>query len=656
MKLQSAICNLETKKSAMLKILFKPTNRSIEVAAGENLLQAAAKADVHINASCGGEGTCGKCKVVIEGTSYEADNKSKLTGEEIEKGYALACQTIVYGDLIVSVPLESELIAKTRGRIKTLTSTTESWNEQLESLDLNPKVFKRYVEPPKPSLQDSVSDASRILRLIKRDIETADIVVELTVLKDLEGLVRDADWKVTATLIREASHYRLIRIEAGDTTGRQYAVAVDVGTTTCVGALVDLNQKKILCESSEYNGQISLGDDVISRMVFAKKGDGLKLLQQRVAETIDKLIKNLLRKSKVGKENIDLIVAAGNTIMTHLLYGVTTDRIREAPYVPVFSFPPIVGGADLGIKMLPQAKVVAFPCVASYLGGDITAGVVASGLVGSDRLTLYIDIGTNGEIVLAGGSNWLVGCSCSAGPAFEGGGVKDGIRSIEGAIERVSIERDTFETVFTTIGDKLALGICGSGLIDLLAELFLTGVIDKRGKINGEIDTKRIRKDDQGGWEYVVAWKNMTATGDDIVISEVDIDNLMRAKAAVFAGITTLVEGVGVNLDDIDEILIAGSFGNYIRIKEAITIGLLPDVSEDKYKFVGNGSLYGCAKAAVNQDILAEAGGITKNMSYQELSADNTFMEKYMSALFLPHTNDELFPSVKRATKKRLES
>lgn len=633
----------------MPKILFKPTNRLVEVTAGENLLQAAAKADVHINASCGGDGTCGKCKVIALGDSLKTDSRSKLTNEEIAKGYVLACQTSVFNDITIDVPLESELLAKGRARIKTLTATIDSWNEQLKILDLNPIVFKRFIDLTPPSLQDSVSDATRILRPLQRDLGTTDIVIELPVLRELERLVRNADWRVTATLLREASHYRLVRVEAGDTTAKHYAMALDVGTTTLVGELIDLNEKKILAESSEYNAQITLGEDVISRMVYAKKGDGLQILQQRAVATIDKLVKTLLRRAKLDAADIGLIVAAGNTIMTHFLFGVTTDRIRETPYVPVFRFSPIVNGRDIGLERLPDVKVVAFPCVASYLGGDITAGVVAADLINHDKLTLYIDIGTNGEIVL-GNSEWLLGCSCSAGPAFEGAGVKDGVRSVDGAIERVSIERDTFETVFTTINGKLACGICGSGLIDLLAEMFLCGIIDKRGKINRDLGISRIREGEHG-WEFVVAWEKVTSTGGDVVITEVDIDNLMRAKAAVYAGITTLVEGIGVNPEDIDQIMIAGSFGNYIRVQEAITIGLLPDLPVERFKFVGNGSLLGCAKAAVDQGIMRKAGDITRSMSYQELSADNKFMEKYLSALFLPHTHEELFPSVKIGVK-----
>ena len=627
------------------KILFKPTNRSIEIEKGENLLTAAAKADVHINASCGGEGTCGKCKVIVSGGRVKTDPRSKLNKAEIKKGYVLACQTQVLDDITVDVPMESELLAQAQGRIQTLTASTENWNSRLQKLATDSIIIKKFIKLPVPSLQDSVSDATRVTRELKKELgHNVKIQIDFKILKELEAFIRDSDWMLTVTLLKEFEVYRVINLAAGDTTARQYAIAVDVGTTTCVGEIVDVNAKKILGEQSEYNAQISLGDDVISRMVYAKKGDGLQILQRRAAATIDKIIKKLLRRTKIKAEEVELIVLAGNTIMTHLLYGVGTDMIREAPYVPVFRFVPTVKGCDIGLTLLPETAVVAFPCVASYLGGDITAGVVASGLNKNKDLSLYIDIGTNGEIVL-GNSEWLLGCSCSAGPAFEGGGVKDGIRSIDGAIERVIIERGTYETVFTTIGNKTACGICGSGLIDLIAEMFLSGVIDKRGKINSNLGISRIRENEHG-WEFVVAWANTTSVGRDIVITEVDIDNLMRAKAAVYAGITTLVDSVGVKPEELDQILIAGSFGNYIRVKEAVTIGLLPDLPVEKYKFVGNGSLLGCVKAAINIDEWKQAAEITKSMSYQELSADNSFMERYTSALFLPHTDKKLFPSV----------
>lgn len=628
----------------MPKILFHPADKHVEVSAGDDILLAAAKADVHINASCGGDGTCGKCKVVVEGRRVDTKSTTRLTEEEIAKGYVLACQTPVFDDLEVRVPPESELLSKERSRIKTLTSSVDSWNRQLSELEFDPPVIKHYLELPEPTLADSVSDLSRIRRFLRRDLGIADIRFSLDLLKEAPAVLRSSGWRVTVTLLKELDHYRLLKLEAGDTSARHYGLVVDVGTTTCAAQIIDIKARRIVAEASEYNRQVSYGEDVISRMVYAKKARGLEVLQKKAIQTIDKLVATLVHETKIDPADISMVVMAGNTIMTHLLLGITTDHIREAPYTPVFRFAPIVESGALGFKLLGNIPIILYPCVASYLGGDITAGVVAVDLVDRPGPTLYIDIGTNGEIVL-GNQEWLLGCSCSAGPAFEGAGVKDGVRSIEGAIERVDVEPGTFETVFITIGGKLPIGVCGSGLIDLLAELFKAGVLDKRGKFHQDLGTDRVRLGERG-WEFVVAWAKMTAVGRDIVFTEVDIDNLMRAKAAVYAGITTLAASVGVELADLEEIMIAGSFGNYIKVEEAVAIGLLPDLPIEKFKFVGNGSLLGAAKAAVSSPILKKATDITRSMSYLELSADTGFMDKYVSALFLPHTNEKLFPSV----------
>jgi uncharacterized 2Fe-2S/4Fe-4S cluster protein (DUF4445 family) len=628
-----------------MKVFFKPTNRSSKAGSKENLLEVATRADVHINASCGGQGTCGKCKVLVEDGKVKTKSTGNLTNKEIANGYVLACQSEVVTDLVVDVPLESELISKGRTKINTLVSSNDYIEKQLRDLNVNPLVVKKYVELDPPSLADSVSDQVRLQRALRPHLQSRKLSFSNTSLRQLAKVVRQGDWKVTASLFLEDGVYRLIKTEVGDTSNEHYAFALDLGTTTCVLKLVDLVSKKVIAEASAYNGQISCGEDVISRMVYAKKGNGLEILQHRATETIDKLIRRVLRRAKIAAEKVSLLVVAGNTVMTHLLFGISPEHIRETPYIPVFRFPPVVIGKEIGLNQAADVRVVAFPCVASYLGGDITSGIVASDLLSGRELSLYIDIGTNGEIVL-GNSEWLLGCSCSAGPAFEGAGVKDGVRSIDGAIERVIIEKDSYETVFETINSKMPVGICGSGLIDLLAEMFMAGVVDKRGKMNRDLGIDRIRKGDYG-WEFVVAWGNVTAKGRDIVITEVDVDNLMRAKAAVYAGITTLVDSVGLKLSNIDQILIAGSFGNYIRIQEAVTIGLLPDLPAEKFKFVGNGSLLGSTKAAIDSGFLRRAEEISKNISYQELSADNKFMDRYVSALFLPHTNETLFPSVK---------
>lgn len=628
----------------MPKVVFQPSRREVEVVDGENLLQAAARADVLINASCGGEGTCGKCKVRVQGNVETDDPRSRLSADERDNGMVLACQTAVAGDLTVEVPLESELLGKGAARIKTLAATTSDWNERLGVLAANPVLSKIVLNITPPSLADSVSDSTRLLRSLRKELQTEDVGIDIDLMQRLGGILRDGDWHVTASILQCGEKPLLANLEAGDTTAVNYILVVDIGTTTISAQIVDVVSKTILAEASSYNAQISCGEDVISRMVYAKKGDGMRVLQDRVAATIEQLVEKLAKRAKVDATAIGAVVVAGNTVMTHLLLGVPTDTIREAPYVAAFRFAPLVKASDIGLQGLGNARVLAYPCVASYLGGDITSGVVASGLIHGTDLSLYIDVGTNGEIVL-GNSEWLLGCSCSAGPAFEGAGVKDGVRSIPGAIEKVSIDRDDFETVFDTIGGKLASGVCGSGLIDLMAEMLRSGVLDKRGKIDLDIDSKRVRQGPYGP-EFVVAWESMTSVGHDIVITEVDVDNLMRAKAAVYAGITTLVDSVGVRMGDLERVFIAGSFGNYIRVREAVSIGLLPDLPEEKYSFVGNGSLLGCAMAAVDRSKLDYAAEITKAMSYQELSADNTFMERYMAALFLPHTDESQFPSL----------
>jgi uncharacterized 2Fe-2S/4Fe-4S cluster protein (DUF4445 family) len=547
-------------------------------------------------------------------------------------------------DMVVNIPVESELLAKGRSQIKTLTSGMDSWNAQLGDLEPDPALIKLYLELPEPSLTDSVSDLSRLVRLVRRELGIHDVDARLELVKAIPRILRESEWRVTATLAQVGERVRLIKVESGDTTARHYALAVDIGTTTCAAQLIDIGRREIVAQASEYNRQIDYGEDVISRMVYAKKGRGREILKNKVIQTIDRLTADLIEQSGVPAGDISFAVMAGNTIMVHLALGISTEAIRETPYTPVFRFAPEVSAGQLGFKELPDVPLVFYPCVASYLGGDITSGVVAAGLTEREELSLFIDIGTNGEIAL-GNNEWTLGCSCSAGPAFEGAGVKDGVRSIDGAIERVVIEKGTYETVFTTIGGHLPLGICGSGLIDLLAELFQSGLVDKRGKFNRELDIDRVRQGDHG-WEFVIAWARVSGVGRDIVLTEVDIDNLMRAKAAVYAGIMTLVESVGVELADLDEILIAGSFGNYIKIQEAVTIGLLPDLPVDRFRFIGNGSLLGAAKAAIDRKALDKAAAVARSMSYLELSADTGFMDKYVSALFLPHTDRHLFPSV----------
>jgi uncharacterized 2Fe-2S/4Fe-4S cluster protein (DUF4445 family) len=438
----------------------------------------------------------------------------------------------------------------------------------------------------------------------------------------------------------------VINIEPGDTREKHYSLAFDIGTTTVCGQLLDLNRGNVVAESIAYNGQISYGQDVITRIAYCQRPGGLKRLQQAVVGTINDIISELLAQSQVKLEHVGHLMVAGNTTMTQILLGLDPKYIRLAPYTPVANFFPPVNASSLGIKVNEHVYLFTFPAVASYVGGDIVSGVVGAGVHQRKTLTLFMDIGTNGEIVI-GNSDWLVTASCSAGPAFEGGGIKHGIVASEGAIEEFSINPSTLEPEIGTIGGAKPKGICGSGLINIVAGLLEARVIAPNGKFNPDLPTKRVRRGSDG-YEYVLAWAQDTQTGKDIVITEVDIDNLMRAKAAMYAGCQTLSKSVGLGGCEFEQVIIAGAFGSHINIERAITIGLLPDLPPERFVFIGNGSLLGARLTSFSTDLLDDARRVAQMMTNFELSENVEFMNNYMAALFLPHTDANAFPRVSK--------
>lgn len=636
--------------------MFLPDNRYIVVARGENLLKAAMDSDVHINASCGGSGSCGKCRVVIEEGEVEREPNPKLSEEDIGKGYALACQTAVLSDLKVTIPLESRIGDK---RIFERAEPTPAvghllaaadWEERLPHWEPDPPTRKVHLVLSPPTLDDNTSDAERIKRGLAVEAGMRDVVIDYPVLQRLPNMIRQSQWDITVTVLDSGEELRAVRIEQGDTTARQSAIAIDMGTTTISAELIDLHSGEVTARASDYNAQVAYGEDVITRIIYATRGTGLAKLQSVVVGTIWTLIKSLVEQAGIEYCNITHLVVAGNTTMTHLLLGLNPRYIREEPYIPSGTFFPWIKSSDVGLRIAAGVYMYAIPCVASYVGGDIVAGMLASGIFNTDKMTLYIDIGTNGEMVL-GNKDWMLSCSCSAGPAFEGGGVKHGMRATRGAIEQVRIDKVGFEPMIITVGNKKPIGICGSGLIDALSEMFLTGIMNEKGRIDLDLPTDRVRGT-EGGAEYVLVKAEDSATRRDIVITEVDIDNLMRAKAAVYAGIEILLTSVDMDASMIDELLIAGAFGRYLEVDKAVSIGLFPDIGYDKIKFVGNGSLLGAHLSALSRDMMEKANGIARQMTYLELSMNPAFMEHYMSALFFPHTDLDAFPSV----REKLES
>ena len=626
------------------------------------MLKAAMEAGIYIQASCGGEGVCGKCRVLIEKGEVESPRGPKLSEEDFQKGIRQACQTRILSDLEVRIPVESELdkrfIARARERISAGRKVS---HQELESLVLgwcfNPALHKHYVEMEPPTIKDNRSDLSRVLLAMKKHYGMESISVDSRLLKKLPFILRAEGWRATATLVqtrvesqlgeyqlRGSRRPKLINLEPGDTTKEHFSIVLDIGTTSVWGQLLDLNKRQTLAEASDYNSQIRYGDDVISRIVYSQRPGGLKQLQESVVGTINGIIRELVNKSGVNLARVSHMTAAGNTIMTHLLLGLDPKYLRESPYTPVANFIPPVRASNLGIEVGEHVHLYTFPSVASYVGGDIVSGVLGSGIYQRKPLTLYIDIGTNGEIVI-GNSEWLVTAACSAGPAFEGGGIKHGMRATSGAIEDFRIHPQTFEPMLLTIGMVKPKGICGSGLINMVAEFLEAEMISPNGKFNTDLPSQRIRPGPDG-MEYVIAYREDTATGADMVITEVDIDNLMRAKAAMYAGYVTLLQSVGLSVGNLEQVVIAGAFGSFIDVERAITIGLLPELPLDRFLFIGNGSLLGARLISFCNEILDDGERISRMMTNIELSESPAFMDNYVAAMFLPHTNSAEFPGV----------
>ena len=639
-----------------VKIHFDPDNVNIVVEQGENLLQAAIAAGVQIYASCGGAGTCGTCKVLIENGQVETSRTNKISDEEYEQGIRQACQSRVITDLTVYVPVESRLekavLSREQKRVSEVIAT--GWR-------FRPPLNKCYVELPPPTLEDSTSDLSRLLRGLRQQCNLSNISVDFGVVMKLAKILRDSDWKATITTLVTAvkpragdrRRPRVLDIEAGDTRERHYSLAFDIGTTTICGQLLDLNRGKVISESLAYNGQISYGQDVIARITYCQKPGGLKKLQQAVVTTINEVIGELLKQSQVEAKHIGHIMVAGNTTMTQILLGLEPKYIRLAPYIPVANYFPPVRANSLGINLQKQAYLFTFPAVASYVGGDIVAGIVGAGVHQRKKLTFFMDIGTNGEIVI-GNSDWMATASCSAGPAFEGGGIKHGIVASDGAIEEFNINPSNLEPEIGTIGGTKAKGICGSGLINIAASLLEAGVIGQNGKFNRDLPTRRIRQGTDG-YEYVLVWAPETQIGKDIAITEVDIDNLMRAKAAIYAGCQTLSKSVNISTSDFEQVIIAGAFGSSINIEKAITIGLLPELPLNKFIFIGNSSLLGARLTSFSTDLLDDVRRVVQMMTNFELSENADFMNNYVAALFLPHTNAKEFPAVSKRLAKLIK-
>ncbi len=616
-----------------MKVTFTD-DKEIVVLENESLYDAFKRQEIYITASCGGKGTCGKCRVRIVSGDYKCRSYGKLSQEERDSNVVLACQTFAEGDLIVDIPIESRLSVGDKiaiSRSKDLIELLKTYKAAI-----SPLITRITFRMPPPTIDDNISDLERL----RRELNTRGI--ELRYSKDfVSGMADDLrkfNWNVT--LCYQDDSAEALFLEPAEVNGTRYGISVDIGTTTVVLYLIDMADGGIVDVASTYNSQMRYGDDVITRIVHATEGGGLNDLRKAVITDINDLIAPLTARHEIEPRHIESVVVSGNTTMIHLFWGFNPAHIREAPYIPAVNYFPVWKTSEAGIRTGKNTPVYTVPCVASYVGGDIVSGVIATMMHRNPEISLFMDIGTNGEIVV-GNNEWMMTVACSAGPCFEGSGIKYGMRATDGAIESIRIDTETLETEIKVIGDTKPIGICGSGMIDAVSEMFLTGIINQRGKFVGETASSRIREGEDGT-EFVI---HHNAKGD-IVLTEVDIENIIRAKAAIYAGVSLLLKEVGFTLDMIEKVYIAGGFGNYLNVERAILIGMLPDIPKERFHFMGNTSVAGAYLCLLSKDMRKEAEDVASRMTYIELSVKGGFMDEFMSAMFLPHTDMEQFPTV----------
>ncbi len=637
----------------MVKVTFTSHNKEIYCNKGDKLLDVARDADIFIDAPCNGNVSCGKCKVRLIKGKVDTEKTHHIRDEEWNQGYILACNTKVIEDIDIEVPskLSSPMYGmKIEGSDKKKDKEVFDRAKKIieeNNFEFKTNIVKTYIEIEEPTLDDNISDIDRIERHVRNNLGYDEIDFTIELLRKVPTVIREDNFKVTITYIKKKNKITILNIESGNTENKLYGVAIDIGTTSVVVCLVDLYTKEIVDKASSGNAQIKYGADVIHRIVYSTKKNGLKELNEAIIEdTINPLLHSIYTKNNVDKDNVVSLVVAGNTTMTSLFLGVYTDFLRQEPFIPPFLKSPRLIGKDVGLKINDSAYVFLAPSVASYVGGDITAGVLSAGIWSSEENVLFIDLGTNGEIVF-GNQDYMMSCACSAGPAFEGGGISCGMRASNGAIEKVKIDKETLKPTLTTIGDVSPIGICGSGIIDLICQMLLTGIIDRRGKIHRDIDNERIIFNEYEIGEYVLAFKEEYNLDHDITINEVDIDNFIKAKGAIYSGASVLIESLGMDFSVIDKVYIAGGIGNNLDIENSILIGLLPDIEREKFIYIGNSSLVGSYLALISKDAKKKLQEIGSEITYVELSVYPTYMDEFISACFLPHTNIEQFPTIK---------
>jgi len=633
---------VDDNKNKECTVEFEPSGLKVKVASGTTLLEAAHGAGVYLSSVCGGDGYCGKCKVIIDEGQFRSRPSPLLTAEETRENVVLACQTKVLSDLTVTVP-KSHSLETTQVLMDADAHRFSRLNGQVsvELFEHDPLVQKLCVEMSPPTVLDHTADHERLYAAIRKQIDVPIMQTGYRVLQKLTSVLQEANYRAAVTIGKRGGTAEVVQVEPGRRCKTNYAVAVDLGTTTVVAHLMDLTTARTIDTEATYNSQMPFGEDYIRRIIYAEQADAFDQLQERLVHDVNDLITIMAVRQRIDLQDITAVIFAGNTAMVHFLLNLDPTRIRREPYVASANFIQPIRAAEAGIQIHKRGLLYCLPSVAAYIGSDIVAGVLTTRIYTKEKLSVFVDIGTNGEIVL-GNKDWLICASSSAGPAFEGSGVKYGMRAGTGAIESLNIMNGD-KIQFKTIGDSPPTGICGSGLLDTLSELFVNGIVDRTGRLKATGDP-RLTEGDDGMQFQLVEPKNGHR---EIAITQADINNLIRSKAGVFAAIRILMNSTQTKLRDIDTIYIAGGFGNFLNVQRAVTVGMLPDVPPAKLQFVGNTSIAGAKTVLLSQKTLTTAERIAESMTYLDLMSNPDYMDEFIKAKFLPHTDLSLFPSVR---------
>ena len=639
----------------MYQVIFTFENGAAPVTAtaapGETLLETARAANVAIDAPCSGNGSCGKCRVKLLDGSVEGLQTSHITDEDYAAGWRLSCASKVTSDVTVLVP---DIASAYQSRMKTADLSTGEeiaiFTRLEEDLKAAGVAFSNdFVETEvvmeEPTLEDTMPDTERLTLALQDALGCQEVRLSYPAVHKLAAVLRQSGFRVTAAGTLHDGVMQVMDLRPFDAPQPMCGLAIDIGTTTVSAVLMDLKTGKLLAKGSGGNGQIRYGADVINRIVEQGRPGGVERLQKAIVEeTLQPLTRALCRSAGVEAERILRCCVASNTTMNHLLLGVDADPVRMEPYIPTFFHWDGLKASDIRLIANPDARVVLAPNIGSYVGGDITAGTLTSRIWDKDEFSLFIDLGTNGEIVF-GNRDFMMSCACSAGPAFEGGDISCGMRATDGAVEAVSIDRETLEPVLSIVGKpgQKPVGICGSGIIDVIAELYRTSAISAKGHFVRE--NRRILRDEHGMGRYVLAFGSESDTGREIAITEVDIECFIRAKGAIFSAIHIMLSSLDMDVSVLEHIYVAGGIGSGINMDNAVRIGMFPDVDRELFTYIGNSSLAGAYALTLSTAAEEKVQQLASNMTYLELSTEPRYMEEFVAACFLPHTNRELFPS-----------